>query len=110
MKVLVTGYNGQLGFDVVKELKTRDIECLGVDIDDFDITDEEKTREYIKGYNPDVVVHCSAYTAVDKAEENIEACRAVNVCGPKNIAKVCNALDCKLGYISTAYVFPGVGG
>ena len=109
MKVLVTGYNGQLGFDVVKELKTRDIECLGVDIDDFDITDEEKTREYIKGYNPDVVVHCSAYTAVDKAEENIEACRAVNVCGPKNIAKVCNELDCKLVYISTDYVFPGVG-
>ena len=109
MRVLVTGYKGQLGYDVVKELTKREIESKGVDIDDFDITDYEATSNYIQGYNPDIVVHCSAYTAVDKAEENIEVCRAVNVDGPKNIAAVCKELDCKMVYFSTDYVFPGVG-
>lgn len=109
MKVLVTGVKGQLGYDVIKVLKSRGIECLGADIDDFDITDAEMTRKFITEYNPDVVVHCSAYTAVDKAEDNIEVCRAVNVDGPKNIAEVCRDLDCKMIYISTDYVFPGTG-
>ena len=89
MRVLVTGFKGQLGYDVVGELTKRGIESQGVDIDDFDITDEKAVSDYIRGYNPDVVVHCSAYTAVDKAEENIQVCRAVNVEGPRNIAKVC---------------------
>lgn len=109
MKVLVTGFKGQLGYDVVGELTKRGIESQGVDIDDFDITDEKAVSDYIRGYNPDVVVHCSAYTAVDKAEENIQVCRAVNVEGPRNIAKVCKELDCKLVYFSTDYVFPGTG-
>lgn len=109
MKVLVTGVKGQLGYDVMKVLKSRNIECLGADIEEFDITDAVKTREFITGYSPDVVVHCSAYTAVDRAEENIEVCRAVNVAGPANIAKVCKELDCKMVYISTDYVFPGTG-
>ncbi|MCI8307880.1 MAG: dTDP-4-dehydrorhamnose reductase [Lachnospiraceae bacterium] len=109
MKVLVTGYNGQLGYDVVKELTKRGIESKGVDIDDFDITDEKAVSDYIRDYNPDVVVHCSAYTAVDKAEDNIQVCRAVNVDGPRNIAKICKELDCKLVYFSTDYVFPGTG-
>lgn len=109
MKVLVTGVKGQLGYDVVKELTKRGIECQGADIEEFDITDEAAVSEYIKGYNPDVVVHCSAYTAVDKAEDNIDVCRAVNVSGPYNIAKVCKELDCKMVYFSTDYVFPGTG-
>ncbi len=109
MKVLVTGVKGQLGYDVMKVLESRNIECLGADIEEFDITDAVKTREFITGYGPDVVVHCSAYTAVDRAEENIEVCRAVNVDGPANIAKVCKELDCKMVYISTDYVFPGTG-
>ena len=63
MKILVTGYNGQLGFDVIKELNSRSIECKGVDRDDFDITDREETVGYICGYAPDAVIHCAAYTA-----------------------------------------------
>lgn len=109
MKVLVTGVKGQLGYDVMKVLKARNIDCLGVDIEEFDITDADKTRSFITAYAPDVVVHCSAYTAVDKAEENIDICRAVNVAGPYNIANVCKELDCKMVYISTDYVFPGTG-
>ena len=57
MKVLVTGYNGQLGFDVVKELTARGIESRGVDIEDFDITDEKAVSDYVRAYNPDVLVH-----------------------------------------------------
>jgi len=109
MKVLVTGVKGQLGYDVMKVLKERNIDCLGADIEEFDITNADMTREFITNYNPDVVVHCSAYTAVDNAEENIEICRAVNVDGPRNIATVCKELDCKMVYISTDYVFPGTG-
>lgn len=109
MKVLVTGVKGQLGFDMMKELKKRNIECIGADIEEFDITDAQKTRDFITSCNPDAVVHCSAYTAVDKAEENIEVCRAVNITGPENIAKVCKDLGCKMVYLSTDYVFPGVG-
>ncbi len=109
MKVLVTGVKGQLGYDVMKVLRERHIDCIGADIEEFDITDAEKTRNYIMEYAPDVVVHCSAYTAVDKAEDNTEVCRAVNVDGPANIARVCKELDCKMVYISTDYVFPGMG-
>jgi dTDP-4-dehydrorhamnose reductase len=110
MKVLVTGFKGQLGFDVVKVLKERNIECLGVDIDDFDITDAKATSQYIRNYAPDAVIHCSAYTAVDKAEEELELCCKVNVGGPRNIAAACKEIDSKMIYISTDYVFPGTGG
>ncbi|MFU0831785.1 MAG: dTDP-4-dehydrorhamnose reductase [Oscillospiraceae bacterium] len=109
MKMLVTGVNGQLGCDVMKVLKARKIECMGVDINDFDITDEKAAFEYIVGYHPSAVIHCSAYTAVDKAEEHAELCRAVNADGPRNIAKACRAVDAKMVYISTDYVFPGTG-
>lgn len=109
MKILVTGVGGQLGYDVVRELNKREIECLGVDIGDFDITDENSSRDFIIDYRPDAVIHCSAYTAVDKAEDNVELCRAVNVIGTRNIAGSCKEIDAKMIYISTDYVFPGAG-
>lgn len=109
MKILVTGVKGQLGYDVIKEFKKRNIDCCGADIDDFDITDFEATSKFIKGYHPDAVIHCSAYTAVDKAEDNLEICKAVNSEGPRNIASVCKEIDAKMVYISTDYVFPGSG-
>lgn len=109
MKVLVTGANGQLGYDVVKRLKSNDIECLGTDINDFDITDENQVRTFIKSYSPDVVIHCAAYTAVDKAEDEKELCYKINVAGTKYIARVCKEIDAKLVYISTDYVFDGRG-
>lgn len=109
IKVLVTGYKGQLGYDLIKRLEAEGYECLGVDIDEFDITDYEKTRDFITHYDPDVVVNCAAYTAVDKAEENKEQCYNINVIGSENIAKVCQEIDCKLVYISTDYVYDGSG-
>lgn len=109
MKVLVTGYNGQLGYDVVKELRSRSIECRGVDKNDFDITSREETLKYICDYAPNAVIHCAAYTAVDKAEDDEEACRRVNADGTENIALVCNELDAKMLYVSTDYVYGGAG-
>ena len=109
MKVLVTGVKGQLGYDVMKVLQSRSFECLGADIEDFDITDAKATSVFITRYRPDAVIHCSAYTAVDKAEDNLELCKAVNARGPRNIAVVCKEIDAKMIYISTDYVFPGSG-
>ena len=109
MKVFVTGVRGQLGYDVVRELEKRGIEAVGVDIQEMDITDEASVDRVIRAAAPDAVIHCAAYTAVDAAEENEELCRRVNADGPRNIAKVCKALDIKMIQISTDYVFNGEG-
>lgn len=107
--ILITGVNGQLGFDVVKELEKRSIDCLGIDRKELDITDNEAVNEYILKLNPECVIHCAAYTAVDKAEDESEACYNVNVLGTENIAKVCRGINAKMIYISTDYVFDGQG-
>jgi len=108
-KILVTGAKGQLGYDVVKRLKKDGYEVKGVDISDFDISDTKKTVAFIKKNKPNVVVHCSAYTAVDKAESEKELCYKVNTVGTKNIAVVCKEIDAAMCYISTDYVFNGQG-
>lgn len=111
MKVLVTGVKGQLGFDVVNELKKRGHTAIGVDIEEMDITDKVSVEKVINEVKPDGVIHCAAWTAVDSAEEeeNISKVRNVNAKGTENIAKVCKALDIKMVYISTDYVFDGQG-
>ena len=108
MKVLVTGVGGQLGYDVIKELEKRNIECIGADKAEFDVTDFDAVHKFITDYIPDAVIHCSAYTAVDKAEDEPELCYLVNVVGTENIAKVCKEIDAKMIYISTDYVFDGI--
>ncbi len=107
--VLVTGVNGQLGYDVVKVLNERNIPCKGIDIDDLDITNEQDVSDYIANLKPTAVIHCAAYTAVDKAEDDIETCTAVNVNGPKYIATACKKLGAKMIQVSTDYVLPGDG-
>lgn len=111
MKVLVTGVKGQLGYDVMRELAKRNIEGVGVDIDEMDITDAKSVDKVICEANPDAVIHCAAWTAVDAAEDEDkhEKVRLVNVEGPRNIAKVCKKLDIKMIQISTDYVFDGEG-
>lgn len=109
MRVLVTGAKGQLGHDVMNELALRGIEGIGVDVEEMDITDIKACETVISEAKPDAVIHCAAYTAVDAAEDNLELCRRVNAEGTRNIAKVCKALDLKMMYISTDYVFNGGG-
>jgi len=120
MKVFVTGVGGQLGHDVILELKKRGHEGVGSDIADtcdlenyikLDITDSAQVEKTILEAKPDAVVHCAAWTAVDAAEdeENKDKVYAVNVTGTENIAKACKKADCKMIYISTDYVFNGKG-
>lgn len=129
MKVFVTGANGQLGHDVMNELYKREYEATGSDIADtyagindfspvttmpyvkLDITDTEEVNRVISGLEPDVVIHCAAWTAVDMAEDddNVELVRNVNAHGTENIAKACKNIDAKMIYISTDYVFDGQG-
>ena len=129
MKVFVTGVGGQLGHDIVNDLAGRGLDAVGSDlapvysgIDDgsavtkaayipMDITDPDCVRKVLTQVKPDAVIHCAAWTAVDAAEEeeNISKVRAINAQGTQNIADVCKALDCKLVYISTDYVFDGQG-
>lgn len=107
MKVLVTGANGQLGYDIIEEFKLRNIECYAAIRSDFDLCDFITTEKFIVTYRPDVIIHCAAYTAVDKAEDEKELCRAVNAGGTESIARICKKIDAKMLYISTDYVFDG---
>ena len=129
MKVFVTGVGGQLGHDVMNELHKRGYEGTGSDIApqysgvndgsavttmpyvQLDITDKAAVSDVLMSVKPDVVVHCAAWTAVDLAEDDdkVEKVRAINAGGTQNIADVCKALDCKMVYISTDYVFNGQG-
>ncbi len=108
MRYLVTGVKGQLGFDVVRELKKRGkLDILGTDKDDLDITDEAIVNSYLLDYKPDVVIHCAAYTNVNKAEDEEDIATAINTLGVKYLASACNQINAKLIYISTDYVFDG---
>ena len=109
MKVLVTGVNGQLGHDIVEECQKRNIEAIGVDVKEMDITNVNQVNEVITETKPDAIIHCAAWTAVDKAEDEVEQCRKVNRDGTKHIVDVCEKLDLPLMYFSTDYVFDGQG-
>lgn len=109
MRVLVTGVKGQLGHDVMNELAKRGYEGVGVDVEEMDITDAAAVNKVIHESDVDAVVHCAAWTAVDAAEDNVDMCRKVNAYGTENIAKVCGELDIPMIYLSTDYVFDGMG-
>ncbi len=129
MKYLVTGVAGQLGHDLMNELHKRGIEAVGSDLApeysgvrdgspaadmpyvSMDITDRDRVLEVIESVRPDGVLHCAAWTAVDAAEDEDkqEKVHAINACGTQNIADACKAVDCKMLYLSTDYVFDGTG-
>lgn len=109
MKILVTGYNGQLGYDVVKRGEKQGLEMQGIGIDDLDITNEVAVYEFVDKVKPDAIIHCAAYTAVDKSEDDKELCWNVNVEGTKYLATAAKKLNAKFVYISTDYVFDGEG-
>lgn len=121
MKVFVTGVCGQLGYDVMNELAKRNIEAVGSDIKEtcdhdfsyvpLDITNQEMVNKVINEINPDVIVHCAAWTAVDAAEDEgkQELVRNINVNGTKYLAEAAKDVDAKIVYISTDYVFDGQG-
>ncbi len=107
MRVLVTGAKGQLGYDIVQQLELQNIENLGIGRNEIDITDKQATIRFIGEYKPNVVIHCAAYTSVDKAEDEKEKCYSTNVNGTSYIAEACSKVDAAMVYISTDYVFNG---
>ena len=129
MKIFVTGVNGQLGHDVMNNLKNRGHDGIGSDIAEcytgvadgsavttmpyvqLDITDKMAVTKVITDIRPDAVIHCAAWTAVDMAEDDdkVELVRAVNAGGTQNIADACKIIDAKMLYLSTDYVFNGQG-
>ena len=108
-KVLVTGANGMLGQDLCPILTKNGYEVIKTDIHNLDITDAEIVEKTLIQEKPDFVIHCAAYTNVDKAEEDIETARLINANGTENIAKACKKANATMVYISTDYVFDGNG-
>lgn len=109
MKILVTGVTGQLGSDVVKRGENKGLNMVGIGSKELDITNKLDVEKYVKSLNPDAVIHCAAYTAVDKAEEEQEVCWKVNVEGTKYLVEAAKAINAKFIYISSDYVFDGSG-
>jgi len=109
LKFLVTGVNGQLGHDVVLKLNEMNCQVIGADVGEFDLTDRNQVREYVLREKPDVIIHCAAYTAVDKAEDEKELCYSINVEGTRAIAEIAKEINAKMVYISSDYVFDGLG-
>ncbi len=106
-QVLVTGANGMLGQDLCPILEENNYKVIRTDIDNLDITDIGTVNKILSEQKPEIVIHCAAYTNVDKAEEDYETAHRINAVGTENIAKVCAANDITLVYISTDYVFDG---
>lgn len=108
-KILVTGANGMLGQDLCPILEDEGYDVIETDVQTLDITNSNMVNEVLNEEKPDIVIHCAAYTNVDKAEEDIETARLINAKGTENIAKACADIDANLVYISTDYVFNGEG-
>ena len=111
---MVTGVGGQLGHDVMNELKKRGHKAVGTDVQGIcdvtlDITDGVSVSAVIREIQPDALIHCAAWTAVDAAEDRAELARAINADGTANLAFACKEANCKMMYISTDYVFDGQG-
>ncbi len=108
MKILITGANGQLGSEIkTLSFKFPAWQFFYTDIDSLDITNEQTVEKYFRLNSPQFVINCAAYTAVDKAESEIETAKTVNEVAPKILAKFSKKYNSKLIHISTDYVFNG---
>ena len=110
MKYLITGYKGQLGYDIKRELLKRGVDeksILAVDREEMDITNKEAVFKVILDFRPDIIFHCAAYTAVDKAEDDEDNAYNINVTGTKNIVDASLEINSTVIYMSTDYVFDG---
>lgn len=109
LKFLVTGVNGQLGHDAMMQLKEMDLNVIAPRRDEFDLTNKDQITKYILKEKPNVIIHCAAYTAVDKAEDEKNLCYLVNVEGTRAVAEAAKEINAKVVYVSTDYVFDGLG-
>ena len=108
MSIFVTGVGGQLGHDVIAELYSRGLDYIAPSHDELDLCDKGAVLEFFNSNDIDAVMHCAAYTAVDKAESEPDLCNRINADATAFLAECCAARDIPLMYISTDYVFPGL--
>jgi len=108
-KILVTGAKGMLGQDLCPILKQNGYEVFETDINNLDITNLDMVENVLSAQKPDIVIHCAAYTNVDKAEDDPDGAGLINAKGTENIAEICKKIDAAMVYISTDYVFDGNG-
>lgn len=109
LRILVTGAAGQLGSDVVRDAECRGHQVLAPSHEEMDITDGSAVSAFFESKNPEAVIHCAAWTAVDDAEDHEAECRAVNVDGTHYLTEECRKLNIPILYVSTDYVFSGEG-
>ncbi|MCI6085579.1 MAG: dTDP-4-dehydrorhamnose reductase [Selenomonas sp.] len=109
MKILVTGVTGQLGHDVMLELQSRGHEAIGAARKDFSLIDFKAARAFVERTHPDAIIHCAAYTAVDRAEDEKDICMITNGGATRALAAAAKDIGAKFVYLSTDYVFPGTG-
>ncbi|MFO7667001.1 MAG: dTDP-4-dehydrorhamnose reductase [Desulfobacterales bacterium] len=107
MKILITGSEGQLGWELLRQAAFFNIEAVGLDLPFLDITDEPGIIKVVNEHKPDILINAAAYTNVDKAETDEKTCFAVNVNGPENLASACRNAEIPMIHISTDYVFDG---
>ena len=108
MKILITGSKGQLGLELVKQLKIKGLyKIIDTDRDELDIVDIDNVNEFILSSKPDVVINCAAHTAVDLCETDIDNAYKINAIGPRNLAIACEKINAKFVQVSTDYVFDG---
>ena len=108
-RVLVTGANGQLGYDVTLCLRAKGYNVFAADTEEMDVTSGDTVRSVFARFKPQAVIHCAAYTAVDKAESEEELCMSINVSGTRNVAQAAEESGAKMIYVSSDYVYGGAG-
>ena len=109
MKIFLTGCNGQLGRELIRQIKGKGYDYLATDIHNLDISDYQKVLQSVHQYIPDVVVNCAALTNVDECERNPDYAFTVNAIGARNLASAAFEVGAKIVHISTDYVFDGLG-
>ncbi len=107
MRMLITGSEGQLGWELIRQAAFLNIEAVGLDLPILDITDEAGVIKIFKEHKPDILINAAAYTNVDKAETDEKVCFTVNINGPENLAAACRNAEIPMIHISTDYVFDG---
>ncbi len=107
MKAIISGANGQVGWELTRKSRIGKIEIAGFSHQILDITDIHSIQKVVDKYRPDIFINAAAYTSVDQAESEPDMAFAVNRTGPANIARVCKKLKIPLIHISTDYVFDG---
>jgi dTDP-4-dehydrorhamnose reductase len=105
--ILITGANGQLGYDFQRLFKSENIDFIATDVAELDITDINKIREFVKDKNIDMIINCAAYNNVDKAEDEVELCTKLNTQAPYELSIVASEIGADFVTYSTDFVFDG---